>query len=378
MERKVEKMLRPRHGHRLVALVAGLFGVAVALNAPNAAAEDASATETAAARSLAVDGLKLAQAGNCAEATSKLERAEKLYHSAVVASRLGECYVDLGRLVEGTEILRKVLREPVPAEPQPALLKALERAQRALDSAKPRIASLIIKVAAVQEISLKVDGKLVPISLLDTEIPTDPGEHAVEASAPGFLKSHTRINLGAADKKTVTLTLTRDPNAPTLPTASAATALPRDADGAERAAPKDRTASETEMSSRPSEPRRTPNRTAAYVTLGLGAVGIGVGSAFGVMAISQRKELKQACPADVCPAASQESLDFARRLGTVATVAFGVGAAGLALGTVLLFTGGSGSPERGDHALKRRSKFAGLSNPRAALGIGSVRFDADF
>jgi len=372
---KVQQMLQPRHSHRLVGLISGLFGAAFALSASDAAAEDASATETAAARSLAVEGLKLAQAGNCLEATLKLERAEKLYHSAVVASRLGECYVDLGRLVEGTEILRKVLREPLPAEPQPALLKALERAQRALDSAKPRIASLIIKVAAVQEISLKVDGKLVPITLLDTEIPTDPGEHAVEANAPGFLKSYTRISLGAADKKTVTLTLTRDPSAPT---ASGATALDRGESGAKRAAPEDGSASERKRTSRPLEPRPAPNRTAAYVSLGLGAVGIGVGSAFGVMAINERKELKQTCPADVCPTGSQESLDYAKRLGNVSTLSFGIGAAGLALGTVLLFTAGPSSPERGDQALKTRSKFAGLLNPRAAVGLGSVRLGADF
>ena len=95
---------------RLWSSVLGLFCTAVPFYAPAAQAEDASAAETAAARSLAVEGLRLAQANNCAEAVPKLEKAEKLYHSAVVAIRLGECYVSLGRLVEGTEILRKVLR----------------------------------------------------------------------------------------------------------------------------------------------------------------------------------------------------------------------------------------------------------------------------
>ena len=71
-------------------------------------AEEDSATETAAARTLAVDGLKLAQAGKCEEAIPKLERAEKLHHSAIVLSRLGECHVSEGKLVEGTEMLRKV------------------------------------------------------------------------------------------------------------------------------------------------------------------------------------------------------------------------------------------------------------------------------
>src|SRR5437868_14590708 len=106
---------------RLVGATLGLFCTAAQLVAVGARAEDASAAETAAARSLAVEGLRLAQANNCAEAVPKLERAEKLYHSSVVSIRLGECYVSVGRLVEGTELLRKALREPQPSEPTPQL-----------------------------------------------------------------------------------------------------------------------------------------------------------------------------------------------------------------------------------------------------------------
>ncbi|HYJ07849.1 MAG TPA: hypothetical protein VEX18_02545, partial [Polyangiaceae bacterium] len=211
-----------RRSHRALGSILGLFCTALQLCSQTAHAQDASAAETAAARSLAVEGLKLAQAGNCGEAVAKLERAEKLYHSAVVASRLGECYVSQGRLVEGTEILRKVLREPLPADPQPNLLKALEKAQRTLDIARPRIAGLTIKVAAVEQLSVKVDGNPLAVALLETEIPSDPGEHSIEASAPGFLKVATRVSVTDAEKKTVTLTLTRDPNAVSSPAKVAA------------------------------------------------------------------------------------------------------------------------------------------------------------
>src|ERR1041384_3416600 len=141
---------------RLKGSALGLFCTAL-ISSPAWAGDDASATETAAARSLAVEGLKLAQANNCAEAVPKLERAEKLYHSTFVAIRLGECYVAVGKLVEGTELLRKSLREPQPTEPTPALAKALERAQKIVDSTKPRIAGLTVKVAAVQDMVVKID-----------------------------------------------------------------------------------------------------------------------------------------------------------------------------------------------------------------------------
>lgn len=361
-----------RRSHRALGSISGLFCTALQLCSQTAHAQDASAAETAAARSLAVEGLKLAQAGNCGEAVVKLERAEKLYHSAVVASRLGECYVSQGRLVEGTEILRKVLREPVPADPQPNLLKALEKAQRTLDSARPRIAGLTIKVAAVEQLSVKIDGNPLAVALLETEIPSDPGEHSIEASAPGFLKVATRVSVTDAEKKTVTLTLTRDPNAVSSPAKDAALEpAPEQVEtGPQRVATEPRSSAPA-----PPPPPAPPNRTGAYLAFGVGAVGIGVGSALGIMTMQERKELKGTCPADMCPPAQQDALDSARRLGTLSTVAFGVGGAGLVLGTVLFFTA---SPSTADRAAAPARRQAGLSLLRADVGPGSVQLSGEF
>jgi hypothetical protein len=365
-------MKRPE---RLLASKLGLFCTLALLYARGAhAAEDASAAETAAARSLAVDGLKLAQAGNCEAAVPKLERAEKLYHAPVVASRLGECYVSLGKLVEGTEILRKVLREPQPADANPALLKALERAQKVLDSAKPRIAGLTLKIATVQDMSVKIDGQSVPLAMVDTEIPTDPGEHSVEVSAPGFLKSASRVSVAEGEKKNVTFTLTRDPNyvAPAAPapatSSSSAESVPAPGEGPTR-----------EHAARPeTKPKveRAPNRTAAYVTFGLGAAGLATGGVLGLMTMQKHSDLEGKCPNNVCPGAYQGDLDSAKTLGTVSTVAFAVGGAGVVLGSVLFFTA---SPSGVDHAHSpAKSRLSGLSRPRVAIGPGQLQLGADF
>jgi hypothetical protein len=358
--------------HRALLPLLGLFCTSQ-LSTRWATAEDASAAEIAAARTLAVDGLKLAQSGNCTEAVPKLERAEKLYHAPVVASRLGECYVSVGRLVEGTEILRKVLREPQPAEPTPALTKALERAQKALDAAKPRIAGLTVKVAAVSELLVKVDGNAVASAMLDTEIPSDPGEHTVEASAPGFLKSSTRITVAEGERKTVTLTLTRDPNAPAVAVASPVASRPSATRPSSAATPPP----ETPAGSAAHDSARAPNRTAAYLALGFGAAGIGVGSVLGVMTVKQHDDLQSSCPRDTCPQEQQEDLEAAKRLGNFSTIAFGVGAAGLALGTVLYLTAGPSSVDQGRTVQKPR-KLVGFSNPRATLGPTQIQLGADF
>lgn len=352
-----------RHA-RVLAPALGLFCTL----SPQARAEDVSAAETAAARALAVDGLKLAQANNCAEAAPKLERAEKLYHSTVVAIRLGECYVALGRLVEGTELLRKSLREPQPADPAPALVKALERAQKLLDTTKPRIAGLTIRVAAVQDMGIKIDGSLVPAVLIDTEIPVDPGEHAIDVTAPGFMKSSSRVTLGEGEKKSLTLTLTRDPSAsaPAPPASHAVEPAP----APPRVAP-----APAAPAHAPPSPEPSPNRTAAYVALGAGAAGVAAGSVLGLLAMRRHGDLKDACPNDVCPPGKQDDLDSARKLGNVSTIAFAVGGAGLALGTVLFFTA-TPSHDRASRAPERR--FAGLTEPRLGLGLGRVEFAGNF
>ncbi len=49
-----------------------------------------------------------------------------------------------------------------------------------------------IAVPQGAELKLTVDGSVVPNTLVDSELPADPGEHVVEASAPGYLKASTR------------------------------------------------------------------------------------------------------------------------------------------------------------------------------------------
>ncbi len=357
---------------RILGSTLGLFCTVAQLHASDARAEDASAAETAAARSLAVDGLKLAQANNCVEAVPKLERAEKLYHSAVVASRLGECYVSVGRLVEGTEILRKVLREPQPADATPALTKALERAQRVLDTAKPRIAGLTVKIAAVQDMRVKIDGNVVPSALVDTEVPTDPGEHSIEVTAPGFLKAATRISVAESEKKSVTLTLSRDPNAAVAPAPAEAAAT----SGGSAPTTSAGDPAPAAPANPSSAPKQEPNRTAAYVSLGIGTAAVATGAVLGVLTLKRYNDIHGHCPDDVCTADQQAAVDSAKRLGNFSTVAFGVGAAGLVLGTVLVFTAG---PSNADHAAKaHKPQFAGLSSPRVAIGPTQVQLGADF
>jgi hypothetical protein len=355
-----------------IALILNGFSPALAL-----ADEDPSAAETAAARSLAVDGLKLAKAGQCREAVDKLERAEKLHHSAIVLARLGECYVNLGRLVQGSESLRKVLREPLPPEPSPALQQAYERAQQLVQETKSSIAGLTISVAGVKDaaLTLLVDGSEVPATVIGVELPVDPGEHVVEVRAPGFLKATGRAKLGTGEKQTISVELKRDPNAASVD-APAATPNPAQSSPGPTVA---RANTSTELGVPPSEPVKqgSSTRTWGYVSYGVGAVGLGLGLVFGRAAMQDKTQLESDCPNKVCNSEQADRLDAAKTKGIVSTVGFGVGAAGVVLGTVLVLSGSSDSSASGSRATPGKTARSSF-RPRAAIGLGSVEIGADF
>ena len=127
-------LCRRRHAFAILAIGLGttLAGPAFAQQAPRA-------EDVAAARALAVEGIKLADAGDCRAAVEKLERAEALRHAPTILGRLGECQVALGKIVLGTENLQRVVREQLAADAPAAFRDAQARAQKVLDTALPRI-----------------------------------------------------------------------------------------------------------------------------------------------------------------------------------------------------------------------------------------------
>jgi hypothetical protein len=66
-------------------------------------------------------------------------------------------------------------------------------------------------------------------------------------------------------------------------------------------------------------------------------VGLGLGIAFGVVAINETNDLlaTYGCVENRCPAEAQEDLDTSRLHGNISTAGFVIGGVGLVLGTVL-------------------------------------------
>lgn len=314
-------------------VIAGVLGISLCSTTARAAEESRSA-DIAAARELAIEGLKLADAGQCNSAIDRLSRAEKLYHSPIVLGRLGECEIAVGRIVDGTEDLRKLLREPVSGSATPALTKALERAQASLELAKGRIALLKISVKEpTTDVTVTVDGQLVPPALFDRGRPTDPGEHNVEATAAGYLKASRAVTLAPGEKQDLTFTLVAADESPTNGKAEPGAA------GANRALLKQQPAPATGSTSSDSslaaaeKPAKGRSYAPSYAIWSVGAGSATVGGVFGYLALKGKKDLDKSCSNDLCPSSSQSALDSAKRDATVSTVLLATGGGLLAVGT---------------------------------------------
>jgi hypothetical protein len=286
------------------------------------------AANIAAARSLGIEGVQLAEAGKCDQAIDKLTRAEALYHAPTILDRLGECQVKVGQIVLGTENLNRVVREQLPANAPKAFRDAQARAQKALDAALPRIAHLTVNVEPKEaKITVTVSDVPVPAALLGVERPTDPGTHEVVASAPGYLTQKTTVTLAEAGRETVTLRLTLDPNAPKEePAPAVAPPLPPPLLPEQQPPP-------------PATARSNSTKTIGYVLIGVGAAGVVAGGITGAVALQKKGELD--CPDKHCSGSQKDNLDSANSLALVSTVGFAVGIPAVAVGTVLLLTSGS-------------------------------------
>ncbi|HTQ02424.1 MAG TPA: hypothetical protein VMI54_01165, partial [Polyangiaceae bacterium] len=307
----------------------GAVAVTLALAASPAAAQESQdqAENIAAARSLGIAGVQLAEAGKCDQAIEKLNRAESLYHAPTILDRLGECQVKIGQIVLGTENLNKVVREQLAPNAPRAFREAQARAQKALDAALPRIGHLTVNVEPKEaKITVTVSDVAVPPALIGVERPTDPGTHEVVASAPGYLTQKTTVTLAEAGRETVTLRLTLDPNAPKEEPVVAPPVTAQPLTNEQQPPP-------------PATANSNGAKTAGYVLIGVGAAGVVAGSITGAMALQKKSGLD--CPDNHCSGSQKNDLDSAKSIALVSTVTFAVGIPAVAVGTILLLTSGS-------------------------------------
>jgi hypothetical protein len=166
-------------------------------------------------------------------------------------------------------------------------------------------------------------------------VPVDPGDHAVVVTSPGHPTRTFTAHLGPeAPDTTIRIDSLDEPSTPPVPVPIP----PPEPAPAPRATPLPVTPEP--LAAQTSD----PGRTRRYVGLGVGAigvVGIGVGSAFGIIAkqkFDQSNSSQCSASTDRCYAPGFPMRKDAEQAATVSDVSFAIGAVLLVTGAIVYFT----------------------------------------
>ena len=289
-----------------------LVGVAHAAS-PTAADKDT-------ARALMAQGAELRDKGDAKGALQSFQAADAIMHVPSTGIEVAKTEVTLGQLVEARDVALAVARLPEqPNEPKPFAI-ARKDAQALATDLEARIPSLQIALKGTPEgatPNVEVDGVAIPAAALAFPRKVNPGHHVLTASA-GSTHAQSEVDVAEKETKGVILELAADMAATPTPTPKPV----------EAPAPIEKPA------------EKKPFPVLAAVGFGVGIAGIAVGSVTGLMSLSKTSSLKDQCPNDQCPSGTFNSDSFqsdkssASTLGTVSTISFIVGGAGIVVGVV--------------------------------------------
>src|ERR1700742_1593346 len=178
MTERAHQQLRTSLAIALVlAAVSGRAPVAAQRVEAPAAADPA---RDASARALFEEGVKLAEQGDWTRAEDRFRRALSLRNSAVIAYNLARALSEQGKLVEASEVLRKVEQDE---KVEPQMMQSISALQAELGPKIGRIAVLVRNRTAGDRILL--DGSELLDAQIGVEIPIDPGNHRLSFQRGG-------------------------------------------------------------------------------------------------------------------------------------------------------------------------------------------------
>lgn len=329
----------------------------------NAASEE----DKAGARAAATQGVKAFEAKKWAQALDLFTRAESLVHSQVHLLYKARALVQLGQLVKANETYLSITREPRPTTASEAVNNADESAVKEQAALESRLANLTVNLdgPGAADATVTMDGMKVSSALVGVGRPADPGQHTLQAASPTSQSDAQTVTLKEGATANVTLVLKP------IPGAIAAAVPPAGATPPVSGATPPMTSGAVDVGA--SSSGGNGLRTASYVALGVGAVGLIGGAVFSLQAKSKYQDGNNLCKGmDPCNLSSADASQRtqlgkdADRAKTLGIVGFVVGGIGVAAGTTLfiLSTKKESEPTR-----------AGV---HPWIGVGSVGLDGRF
>jgi hypothetical protein len=278
-----------------------------ALFAPTLA--HAANTDRERAESLFREGRAAAQSGDWAAACAKFDESERLDPSPGTMLNLGDCSEHLGKLVIARDHFRAAIDK---LGPHDARLAPAKERLRVLEE---KIARLTVTIAAGAPEGTRVtlDGHALEGGEIGRAMTLDPGEHTLVLTSPGRPDVRRTITLAEGASESVALApgeapVVAPPPAPPAP-ASHGTSM----------------------------------RTAGWIIGGVGVAGLVVAGVSGLVLMSEKSTVDGGCHGKIdCSPDALDAINANRTWVVVNTVAWIVGAAGVAGGLVLVLASPSG------------------------------------
>lgn len=295
--------------------IAALIGGAPARAEPTAA-------ERTVAETLFREAKKLMARGKIPEACEKLASSYKIDAAGGTLINLAMCHEVEGKTATAWTEFNEAL-SVAKKQGRKDRQKAASEHIAALEARLSRLTITVPRSSSVAGLAVKIDGVAVADAALGTAIPVDPGDHVVSASAPEKKLWETKIALKEAQRQELTLpALEAAVNAPPPP---------------------------------PPEPPRWP-KPVGIAALGAGAVLLGVGTFFGVRAMSLGSTVSEQCPQRMCSPDGLRAVSDGRSAANAANgtlIAGGVlAAAGVALVIVGVVAAPAGDAKRAARSIE--------------------------
>jgi serine/threonine-protein kinase len=219
-----------------------------------------------------------------------------------------------------------------------------------LANLEPQVPMLTVRVENEKpQQQVLLDGAPVRAAAWGTPIAVDPGPHQLEANAAGYAAWKGPLEMKAGERKVVVipeLAVDRTPGPAAAP-ASDTAKPPAAAEGGH-------------------------SNAAGWVILGTGVVGLGIGTYFGVSALSKQNEVEKECPTSLtCSSKGVELSNDAQKAAWASNIGIGIGVVGVLVGGYLLLT--SPSSAKPGSALSARSPLRVSASPHGGeLGFQGV------
>ncbi len=285
---------------------------------------------------------------------------------------MARSFEKLGRLVEAREAYLRIINEQLPANAPPAFKTAHSQADTELSNVEGRIAYVTVMVQGTdaKQAVVTLDHTDLPAAESDIPIPTDPGTHVFSAHTSRSKTNEVSVTLRDGTKQTVNLVLPEAPAGAPLLTDKPP---PNDGGNGGNGQPPHR-------DRLPASHGTSGRAIAGYVGLGVGAVGIGLGTYFIISSSNTRnkanaeyacEQTRDGCSDDRVADIEAKDRDADKTLvGSI--VSYSVGGAAAITGLVLLLT---------DHPSAARDEppsgepFGSL---RVLPGLGSITVTGKF